>query len=222
MQTQHISIPFTHAGAETFINVDFLYTIVNKNYTMLERLFTSKTRKGILSLLMFNQDSDFHLRDIARRIGVSPIYASAELKNLAKLNLVSASKKANLTLYRINRGSPILQELRQLFIKTDYFGETAKKFLGEGAKYAFIYGSFARGEETASSDIDMFVIGSIKEDELIRAVQKLEAETSREVNYILWDEKTLHERKGHPLLKKIKAEKILMLKGDENEFRKLI
>ena len=44
---------------------------------------------------MFNQDKEYHLREIAGIIKVSPIYAAKELDNLAKLNLVRKSKKAN-------------------------------------------------------------------------------------------------------------------------------
>jgi len=112
---------------------------------------------------------------------------------------------------------------RQLFIKTDYLGELVRKELKEKVRYAFIHGSFARGEEKKESDIDLFVIGEILEDELIRIIQRLEKKTSREINYILWDEKTFLERaKNHHLLKTIKKSKIIMLIGEKDEFRKEI
>lgn len=187
---------------------------------MLERLFTSRTRVKALMLLVFNQDKSYHLRGIARIIKVSPVYAAKELDNLLKLNLVKKSKKGNLNLYSINTENIILDELRQIFIKTDYLGEVIKKHLEGKAVYAFIYGSFAEGKETQSSDIDLFVVGSIKEDELIRIIQKLEKIVSREINYVLWNEKTFLQRaKGHHLLKTIKKSRIIMLIGDENEFK---
>lgn len=190
---------------------------------MLKQLFTSKTRVKILNLLMFNQDKDYHLREIARLIDVSPVYAGKELNNLLKLSLVNESKKGNLNIYSINKISPILDELRKIFIKTDYLGELIKKYLKDRAKYVFIYGSFARGEESQSSDIDLFVIGEIKEDELISIIQKIEKTIQREVNYVLWNEKTFLQRaKSHHLLKTIKKEKVIMIAGNENEFRKAI
>ncbi|MFH1408383.1 MAG: hypothetical protein ABIH34_00600 [Nanoarchaeota archaeon] len=56
-----------------------------------------------MTLLMFNQDRDYHLRELARLIDTSPIYAAKELENLSKLNLVQMSRKANLKIYSINR-----------------------------------------------------------------------------------------------------------------------
>ena len=191
---------------------------------MLERLFTSKTRIKILSLLMFNQDKEYHLREIARIIKISPVYAAKELENLSKLNLINKSKKGNLSLYSINKNCIILDELRQIFIKTDYLWELIRRELEGKVNYAFIYGSFAKGEETEKSDIDLFVIGEMKEDSLIKIIQKLEKNTGREINYILWNEKTFQQRakSHHHLLKTVKKNKIIMLAGEENEFRDTI
>src|SRR3989338_3629286 len=190
---------------------------------MLEQLITSKTRIRILTLLMFNRDKEYHLREIARLIDISPKYVGKELEKLLKINLVNKYEKGNLNIYSINKKSIILNELRQMFIKTDYLGEIIKKELEDKVKYAFIYGSFAKGEETEASDIDLFVVGDIKEDELIKIIQRIEKIVTREVNYVLWNEKTFKQRaKGHNLLKTIKTSKIIMLIGDEDELRKTI
>jgi len=82
---------------------------------MLTNLFTSKTRIKILNLLFNNQS--YHLREISRRIKISPIYTSKELKNLTNINLVTKTKLANLTLYQINSKNKILPELKQIFKK---------------------------------------------------------------------------------------------------------
>lgn len=191
---------------------------------MLEHLFTSKTRIKVLTLLMFNQDKECHLRGIARTIGISPIYVTKELENLSKINLIKKTKKANLNIYAINRECVFLNELKTIFLKTDYLGELIKKELKCKVKYCFIYGSFAKGIEKEASDIDLFLVSGINEDELIKIIQKLEKTTKREINYILWNEKTFNQRatKGHHLLRTIKKNKIIMLTGNENEFRKQI
>ena len=190
---------------------------------MLEKLFTSQTRVKLLTLLIFDQDSEFHLRGIARKIGVSPTYTKKELENLVSLNLVKKAKKANLNLYRINRDNIFLHDLRRIFIKTEYFGELLKKVLRDRVKYAFIYGSYAQGTENSLSDIDLFVVSDIPEDTLLTAVQDIEKATQREINYILWDEKTFRQRaKTHNLLKTIKRGRVIMLAGNEKELRNSI
>jgi predicted nucleotidyltransferase len=190
---------------------------------MLERLFTSRTRVKVLGLLMFNLGRDYHLREIARITDTTPIYVRKELDNLMKLNLVRQTKKANLNLYSINSDNVFLSDLRRLFIKTDYFSEELCQTLGKRAKYAFIYGSFAQGAENPSSDIDLFVVSDMKEDELIKAVRETEKITGREINYVLWSERTFKQRSpSHHLLKTIKKGKIIMLNGEEDEFRQTI
>lgn len=173
---------------------------------------------------MFNQDREYHLRGIARLTSISPIYAAKELNNLTKLNLVKKSKKANLSIYSINRKCILLNELKQIFLKTDYFGELVKKEIKNKASYCFIYGSFAKGIETESSDIDLFLVSEIKENELIKIIQRLEKTIPREINYVLWNKKTFDQRasKGNHLLRTIKKGKVIMLIGDENEFKKQI
>ncbi len=191
---------------------------------MLEKLFTSKTRMRILELLIFNPDREFHLREISREVKITPIYVKKELQKLKELNLVLKSKKGNLSIFQINRNSLIFAELKSIFIKTEYFGDLIKKSLKKlKIDFAFIFGSFAKGIESRESDIDLFVIGDVKEDELTDIIQKIEKQTGREINYILWKKSLFMKRaKKHHLLNEIGKNSVIMLVGDENELRKII
>jgi len=191
---------------------------------MLEKLFTSKTRVRILGILISNPDREFHLRELSREVKITPIYVKKELQNLEELNLVLKTKKGNLSLFQINRNSLIFTELKSIFMKTEYFGELAKKSLKKlKIDFAFIFGSFAKGIERKESDIDLFVVGDANENDLLQIIQKIEKRTGREINYILWKKTVLMKRaKKHHLLNEIARNPIIMLIGDENEFRKII
>ncbi len=191
---------------------------------MLEKLFTSKTRYKVLYLLMFNSDKTFHLRELAKIINVTPIYLAKELNNLISLNLVINTKKGNLSLYKINKNNIYLIDLKNMFIKTDYVGEAIKQKLQNRVKFCLIYGSFAKSIESSKSDIDILVISDeIKEKELLNIISDLENIIKREINYILWNTKTFYlKAKDNHLLKTINKDKIIMLIGNENEFRKNI
>lgn len=190
---------------------------------MLERLFTSKIRTKLLSLLLFNPGKNFHLREIARLVKANPTYVAKELNNLSNIGLVNKSKHANLSVYLLNKDNVFVNDLKNLFLKTDYLGDIIKKHFVNKAKFVFIYGSFAKGTEGLSSDIDLFVISAIKEDDLLSIIKIIEDKVGREVNYVLWDETTFKKRAaGHHLLRTINKEKIIMLVGDEDEFRKQI
>ncbi len=191
---------------------------------LLERLFTSKTRAGILRTLLFRSDKLFYLRELARTIAVSPVYVKKELNNLKKLGLVNESRTGNQLLFQINKNCAIFPEIRGLFLKTDFLSEMLKEQLGlEKIDFAFIFGSFVTGQEGGESDIDLFVVGSVSEDRLGRTIEKIEKKTGREINYILWGKKMFLKRaKKHHLLKEIAKKPVIMIAGDENEFRKII
>ena len=191
---------------------------------MLESLFTSKSRVKILKLLIFSQE-DIHLREIARRTDVTPPYVKKEIEKLRKLNLVTETRRGNQKIFKINKNSPLYEDLKRMFLKTEVLGDVVKESLkNEDIKYALIFGSFAKGEETEKSDIDLLVIGSLKEESMLKIVRDSESKTGREINYILWNEKEFEKRakEGHHLLKDIIIKPVIMLIGDFDEFRRAV
>lgn len=188
---------------------------------MLERLLKSKTMVKILGLLIFNKE--LHLREIARRIGVTPVYVGKELANLESLGLVLNKKVGNLSMWEINRASPLYPEIKALFLKTDALGNyLAEAFERFPVEFAIIYGSFAKGTEGAKSDIDLFIVGSVDEKKFINAIDKIERKTGREVSYIIWSGKEFRKNavERHHLLINILKNPIIWIKGEEIGFRR--
>lgn len=190
---------------------------------MLETLFKSRTLVSVLgSLLTFDS---IHVRGLARRASTGPTNVKRELEVLRNLNLASEAKKGNLSLWSINKHSPLYPEIRNLFFKTElagnYLSGILKKF---NPAYAFIFGSFAKGTEREGSDIDLFLVGKIDENELIPAIEKAQKELGREINYILWSEKDLlaRQRGGHSLISEVSRNPIIWLWGDEDGFRRIV
>lgn len=188
---------------------------------MLEMLLKSKTMVKVLGLLLFS--GEIHLREIARRIEVTPVYVGKELKNLESLGLVLNKKVGNLSMWEINKESPLYPEIKALFLKTDalgsYLSEAFEEFVVE---FALIYGSFAKGTEGAKSDIDVFLVGKVDEKEFIKAIDKIEKKTGREVSYIIWNKKEFRENalERHHLLVNILKNPIIWIKGEESGFRR--
>lgn len=190
---------------------------------MLEKLFKSRTLVSVLGSLL-TSDS-IHMRELARRAKTGPTNVKRELEILHGMNLASETRKGNLSLWSINKSSPLYPELRNLFFKTELAGDYLSGILQKfNPKYAFIFGSFAKGTEKEGSDMDLFLIGKIDEDELLRAIAKAQKELSREINYILWSEPEFLERKrgGHSLINEISRNPIIWLWGDEDGFRRIV
>ena len=128
-------------------------------------------------------------------------------------------------MYKINRDCIIYEELKRIFLKFELTDEVISKELEKfDIKYALIYGSFARGTETETSDMDLLIIGNINRTVLLRSISKLETKIGREINFILWNEKEYKIKKKQKisLLNEIKENEIIMMRGDENEFKRSI
>jgi len=192
---------------------------------MLERLFTSITRVNILEVFFLNTKNEYHIRDLARIVKATPIYVQKELKNLESLGLLESRKKGNMVLYKLRTKSPISEDLKRIFLKTESLGMVIMKELDtRKIKFAFIFGSFAKGIETPTSDVDVLIIGDVSEDDVLRSIAKTERRIGREINFILWTGEEFLEKakKKIPLIKEISKTPVIMIVGDEDELKRSI
>jgi predicted nucleotidyltransferase len=193
---------------------------------MLERLFVSKTRVRLLEELLLNPHTEFHIRELARIVDDIPINAQKELKNLQLAGILTNRKQGNMILYKLNKESPIAEDLKRIFLKTESIGREilAKLPDQEKIRYALIYGSFANGTESGSSDIDMLLIGGIDEDSILKSIQTIEKRIGRTINFVLWTEKEFERkiRDNITLIREIKNTPVIMITGDENELKRSI
>lgn len=192
---------------------------------MLEKLFTSKTRVHILEEFLLNPGNEYHIREMARIVEVTPIYVQKELKNLESLGLLGNRKKGNMMLYKLHTKSPIAEDLKRIFLKTESIGQAIMKELDtKEIKFAFIFGSFAKGIETQTSDVDLLIVGDVSDNDVLRSISKTERRIGREINYILWTEEEFLEKaeKKIPLIKEILKTPVIMIVGNEDELKRSI
>ncbi len=159
-------------------------------------LTRSRTRAALLRLLFTDPDAEWHLRGLARELGVSAGNVRREVLRLTGDGYLMMRRQANLTLYRLNKDHPLYGELRSMVSKT--IG--VEWALGEalagvaGVRLAFIYGSVAAGRETAASDIDLMVIGAPSVRELHAALRPLEDTLRHSINFVVFDEGEFGQR----------------------------
>ena len=193
---------------------------------MLQKLFSSRVRVEILSVFLMNPGRELYLREVARLTGEDYKNVSMELRNLREIGLVSSRNEGNLKYFSLNKAFVIYEELKSIFMKT----KGAVGILREAVStkrdidYAFIYGSFATGEERAESDIDLMVIGRISLEEVLALIRGPEEKLSREINVSLYDLQEIRKRvKDHdPFIMEVLGGSKTMLIGDENELRRII
>ncbi|MDP3012145.1 MAG: nucleotidyltransferase domain-containing protein [Candidatus Hydromicrobium sp.] len=192
---------------------------------MLNKLFSSKTRVEILKLFLFNTNNSFYQRQISNLTAQSIRGVQREVDKLNRIGLIERSIQGNRIYYKINKKCPIVEDLKNIFFKSVGIAEVLRdNFKEKGIKVAFIYGSYAKGEESLLSDIDLMVIGDISSKELSSILSKPKKELMREINYVVF---SLNEfinkamRKDHFINSVLKDKKIYII-GSEDELKRLI
>ncbi|NLF19291.1 MAG: toxin-antitoxin system toxin subunit [Lentisphaerae bacterium] len=150
---------------------------------LLAQLVCSRVRAEILRLLFGGDRARLHLRELERRSGLAVTTLRQDLRKLVALDLVREEKDGNRTCFSANRDHPLYPDLRSLVARTVGIVEVLRQGLGtEGIAVAFVFGSVARGEEKAGSDVDLLVIGSVGLRELSRRLGGVGGQIGREIN----------------------------------------
>jgi predicted nucleotidyltransferase len=191
---------------------------------MLDLFTKSKIRKRIILLFLYNQNKEFYLSEIARLVGTSPGTAQRELNKLLSIDFILFKKKANLSFYKLNKRYPLLKEVESIVRKTFGIEVELKKELSpiENISFAFLFGSYVKGGFKSDSDIDLFVIGEIDNDQVFYATQKVEGIVNREINYHTASKKEFLQKKNADYFYKEIVKNHILLVGNEDEFRRLV
>ena len=142
-------------------------------------------RRRVLGLLLLRPDEALHGREIARRTGLPAGTISRELAKLTEAGLLKREKRGNQQVYSADTNGPIFTELASILRKTSGLADVLVQALAPAApklRVAFVFGSVAQGRETAGSDIDVMLIGSLSFREAVELLHPTQAVLGREVN----------------------------------------
>ncbi len=148
-------------------------------------------RRQVLGLLLLRPEDSLHVREISRLTRVPAGSLHRELRALTEAGLLLREPVGNQVRYRADRASPIYPELAELFRKTAGLVDLLRDALsplGNRIKAAFVFGSMAQGTETATSDVDLFVIGKVKFADVVGALLPLRQRLGREINPVVMGE----------------------------------
>lgn len=185
---------------------------------MLESIITSRATRRILGLLFSNPKDRFYIRQLERLTGLQVNAVRRELQKLESSGFLFSKEEGNVKYFWVNTKNPIYEEIKSIMYKTQIMGDHLKGLFRKipAIKVAFIYGSVAKGEENALSDIDVLVIGTIGAKELHSKISKIEDETNRTINYTLMSEAE-YKTKKTDFLKRVLMGKKIFLIGEEND-----
>ena len=185
-----------------------------------------RTRSSLLALLYGHADESFHLRQLARTIGGGHGALQRELSHLTNLGLILRTARGNQVLYQANSQSPVFSEMRGLIAKTVGVIDairSALAVLGAKVEVAFVYGSVARQQERAVSDVDLMVLGEATFGEVVSALASAQKTIGREINPAVFPVAEFRSKlkAGNHFLKSILTDKNLFVIGTRNDLAKL-
>lgn len=202
-----------------------MYGISIHTMGILAEILSSNIRAEIFRNLFGVEKQSLHLREIERRTGFAVGTVQQEIKKLLRLDIITRIKDGNRSYYKANTNHPLYPEIRNLVLKTNGLADLLKQALSAELKIkiAFVFGSFARKEEKAASDIDLMVIGDIGLRKLTGLLMDVSEKLGREINPYRLTESEFIKRKREKdhFLQEVLASPKIFITGTEDELETL-
>jgi predicted nucleotidyltransferase len=193
---------------------------------MLAEILSSKVRAEVFRLLFGVRPEELHMRELERRSGCAIGTIQTELKKLLRLGLVVRRRDGNRVYYRANREHPLYPDIRSIVIKTAGLVDVLRGAMEEESaeiQVAFVFGSLARHEEKAGSDIDLMVIGQLGLRKLTGLLSGVANQVNREINpHVMGlEEFSQRKAKGDHFVTNLLVSPKIFIKGNQDELEKL-
>lgn len=181
----------------------------------------SKVQQRVLGVLFGRPNDSFYVKEI---ISLAKSGAGAVQRELARLEasgLVRTTRVGRQKHYQANSGSPLFTEIHSLAIKTFGLAEVLREGLAPVAAEidaAFVFGSVAKGGDTAHSDIDVFVISDgLTYGDLFGVIEGASRRLGRKVAPTIYGRKEFLRlvNEGNAFVARVLAQPKLWLIGDE-------
>ena len=128
--------------------------------SMADALFP-KVRQRVLAVLFGTPGRSFYANEVIALAQSGTGAVQRELAGLSEAGLLTVTKQGNQKHYQANADAPVFAELRGLVLKTMGLADVLRAALVPLAAQidvAFVYGSVAKQQDTADSDIDVLII----------------------------------------------------------------
>ena len=160
-------------------------------------LFTA-TQQRVLACLFGESGRSYAVNELIQATGAGSGAVQRELARLAGSGLLTVEHVGNQKRYRANPDAPIHDELVSIVRKTFGLAEPLREALAplsDRIHAAFLYGSIAKGSDTARSDIDLMVIADdLAYAEIMLALHPVAERLGRPINPTVYARDELRSR----------------------------
>lgn len=183
-----------------------------------------KVRQRVLAVLFGAPDRSFYANEVISLAQSGTGAVQRELADLSAAGLLTVRKQGNQKHYQANASAPVFAELRSLVQKTMGLADVLRAALAPLAMQidaAFVYGSVARQEDTAHSDVDVLIVSNaLSYAEVFSALESASQTLSRKVNPTLYTSSDWTKRmeRDSAFVSRIWQQPKIWLLGDEAQF----
>ena len=169
----------------------------NGRASLSDALFTASQRR-VLARLFDGRDQAYSVSELIRLTNAGSGAVQRELAKLGGSGMLTIEQVGNQKRYRANRASPIHDELVGIVSKT--FGlavplRQALQPVADRIHLAFVYGSVAKGTDTASSDVDLMIVSdTIGYADAVAILHPVMESLGREINPVIYPVAELGKR----------------------------
>jgi len=156
----------------------------------------SELRRKLLTFFYVNPSARVYVRELAAALGADSTNVSRELASLRREGFLRSEAEGRQLYSSVNPAYPYLKPVFALLRGTVGIVPALKHALASipGIESAWLYGSFAKNEADAASDIDVLIVGQPDQVKLAVQMRKSEKALCREINYTLLTSRELKRR----------------------------
>lgn len=182
----------------------------------------NKVQQRVLAVLFGNPGRSFYANEVIALAGSGTGAVQRELAGLETAGLVTVTRVGKQKHYQANAAAPVFEELRGLVLKTSGLADVLRGALAPletQISAAFVYGSVAKRQDTAKSDIDLMVVSdSLSHADMFAVLEGATKQLGRTVNPTVYSRQELDKRvrEDNAFVKRVLAQPKLWLIGEEH------
>jgi predicted nucleotidyltransferase len=183
----------------------------------------SKTQQRVLGLLFGRPERRFYTTELIELAAVGSGAVQRELRRLTASGLVNVTRAGNQKYYQANRQAPIFEELRGMVAKTlgpaGILAEALEP-AQDKLRLGILYGSVARGVDSARSDIDVLLVSDVMTlEEAYALLAPAEKQLNRPIGIRLLTTKEFQKRRDgrSPFLTNVLSGTYTVLAGADHD-----
>jgi predicted nucleotidyltransferase len=180
-----------------------------------------RVRQRVLALLYGNPERSFFLNEVVALALSGTGAVQRELASLAQAGLLTVTAQGNQKHYQANVASPVFDELRGLVLKTSGLVDVLRAALAPISAHicaAFVYGSVAKQQDTAQSDVDVLIISEdLGYADVFGTLEHAATALGRKVNPTLYTSADMAKRikQGNAFVTRVLKQPKMWLIGNE-------